>query len=191
MPRQPRNPLAPGLYHLTARGIRSERIFTGSHDCRSFLDLLAGVSHPHHLVCRAFCLMPTHYHLLVETESGGLSDPMGHLNGVYAKRFNKEHQYGGRLFRERFHSKPVRTGAHLHATIGYVALNPVRAGLCAHPVQWPWSSFRAIMGRGEPPPFLDTTWTLELFSQSPRAARRELERLVTPGYDAAFEPLAA
>jgi putative transposase len=36
--------------------------------------------------------------------------------------------------------------AHLAQAIGYIALNPVRAGLCQRPEDWPWSAHRALAG---------------------------------------------
>jgi hypothetical protein len=44
----------------------------------------------------------------------------------------------------------------------YVVLNPVRAGMCALPHQWPWSSYRATAGLDSTPSFLDIRWLAEI-----------------------------
>ena len=94
----------------------------------------------------AYCLMPNHVHLVVDAPIGDLSTAMHRVNGLYAQRFNREHGYCGHLFQGRFHAKPIRHESHLPGSIRYVLLNPVRAGLCGHPQQWRWSSYRACAG---------------------------------------------
>src|SRR5207248_10804310 len=135
MPRLPRN-LEPGLYHLTACGVRSERIFLTGEDGSSYLELAGEVTDPEDFLCRGFALMPTHTHLLVETRTGRISDAMRRLQGVYALRFNKRHDVAGHVFRGRFGSEHITTDAYLMEVIRYIALNPVRAGLCGTAVAW-------------------------------------------------------
>jgi REP element-mobilizing transposase RayT len=174
----PRHPLEPGLYHLTARGVRDERIFHDSEDGASYLTVVGDVCDPEDFICRGYSLMPTHVHLLVETRSGNLSDAMRRLQGVYARRFNKHHGYGGHLFRARFHSEHVDSEPYLLECIRYIALNPVRAGLCGRPEAWRWGSIAVILGRVPCPSFLDVAWTLGLFDRDPAVARRRLADFV-------------
>lgn len=88
--------------------------------------------------------MTNHFHLVVQTPTESLSAGMHQLNGGYAKKFNERHQLDGHLFDARFRSTPVESDDHLEDVLRYVALNPVRAGLCDHPSDWPWSSFRGV-----------------------------------------------
>ena len=90
-----------------------------------------------------FCLMPNHYHLVVETELWRLSAGVQSLNGVYAQAFNRRHRRWGHLFGERFASWVVEDDAHLVNTIEYVLQNPVRAGLVERAADWPWAAVRA------------------------------------------------
>ena len=177
MPRLPRN-LEPGLYHLTACGVRSERIFLTGEDGSSYLELVGEVTDPEDFLCRGFALMPTHTHLLVETRTGRISDAMRRLQGVYALRFNKRHDVAGHVFRGRFGSEHITTEAYLMEVIRYIALNPVRAGLCGTAVAWRWGSIACILGRRRPPDFLDVAWTLRLFHEDPAEARRRLAEFV-------------
>jgi REP element-mobilizing transposase RayT len=88
--RQPRNLLPPaGIYHVTTRGVARAAIFLDEDERRLFLRLFAAEVHRHDWRCHAFCLMTTHYHLVVETELWRLSDGMHRLNGTYALTFNR------------------------------------------------------------------------------------------------------
>jgi putative transposase len=177
MPRLPRE-FEPGLYHLTARGVRSERIFVTGEDGASYVALIGDVTDEEDFICRAFGLMPTHMHLLVQTRTGRISDAMRRLQGIYALRFNRRHDLAGHVFRGRFHHEHVTTEAHLVEVIRYIALNPVRAGLCGSAAAWRWGSIACILGRRRTPDFLDVDWTLRLFGDDPREARRRLADFV-------------
>ena len=89
----------------------------------------------------AHCLMPNHFHLLIETPRPTLSVGMHRLNSGYAHYFNERHEWTGHLFERRFDSRLVETDEHMQEALSYIALNPVKAGLCDHPWEWPWSSF--------------------------------------------------
>jgi len=142
--RQPRNLLPPvGIYHVTTRGVARTAIFLDDDERRLFLRLFAAEVDRHEWRCHAFCLMTTHYHLVVETELWRLSDGMHRLNGTYALSFNRRHHRSGHLFGERFAAWLPRDEQHLQQTCEYVLQNPVRAGLCARAADWPWAAARA------------------------------------------------
>jgi putative transposase len=144
MARLPRNVLPPeGVYHLTARGVERRRIYLDDDDHRTFLALFAWVVDRYEWRCHAFCLMPNHYHLVVEAFLAHVSAGMRRLNGVYAQQFNGRHRRWGHLFGERFAAWVVRDDDHLEQACLYVLDNPVRAGLCADAADWPWSGYRA------------------------------------------------
>jgi hypothetical protein len=64
----------------------------------------------------------------------------------------------------------------------YIVLNPVRAGLVAHPRQWRWSSYRATAGEAPVPAFLTVDWVLALGAAPGRAAaERRYRRFVRAG----------
>ena len=67
---------------------------------------------------------------------------MHRVNGVYAATFNAKYDRSGHLFGDRFHTRPIESEEHLEAACRYVLNNPVRAGLCANPADWPWSGSR-------------------------------------------------
>ena len=53
----------------------------------------------------------------------------------------------GHVFRRRYGARHVQTDQHLRWCYRYIALNPVKAGLCERPEQWRWSSFAWLFGR--------------------------------------------
>ncbi len=97
--------------------------------------------------CLAYCVMPNHYHLLIQTPAPTLSAGMHRLNGMYASRFNATYEHTGHVFQGRFHAELVRSDEHLLEALRYIALNPVRALLARSPEHWRWSSYRATAGR--------------------------------------------
>jgi hypothetical protein len=93
--------------------------------------------------------MTNHYHLLVETPRANLSRLMHYLNGAYTNYLNRKRRRSGHLFQGRYKAIVVERESHLLELSRYLHLNPVRARLLAHPEDYPYSSFRAYVSRGE------------------------------------------
>jgi len=142
VPRILRTTLPDGYFHVTSRGVARRRIFLDEDDCLFFLSLLAETADRYVWEVYALCLMENHYHLVVEATREHLSDGMQWLNGVYAQEFNQRYGRWGHLFGARFASWVVASEEHLYAACRYVLENPVRAGLCERPEDWPWSASR-------------------------------------------------
>ncbi len=143
MPRPLRSDLSDGFFHVTARGVDGVPIFRDDDDRWSFLHLLRDSVARYRWTCHAFCLMTNHYHLVLEATQPELSRGMQRLNGLHAQRFNRRHSRTGHLFGARFASWVIDRELHFRRTCEYVLQNPVRAGLCAHAADWPWSGLRA------------------------------------------------
>jgi hypothetical protein len=122
--------------------------------------------------------MPNHYHLVVETPNADLSLGMQHLNGAYAKAFNDQHGLDGHLFQGRFHAVVVESTWHLLELTRYLAVNPVTGGLCAHPADWPWGSYAAVIGGAPSSSFLAVEDLLRCFGPDPARARQALRAFV-------------
>jgi putative transposase len=86
--------------------------------------------------------------VMLETPEGNLAQGMRQLNGIYSQAVNRRHGLVGHLFQGRYKAILVQKEAHLLELARYVVLNPVRAGLVAHPSDWPWSSHRITLGEG-------------------------------------------
>jgi len=142
------------LYHVTSRGNERAPIYFADLDRRSFLGILGDVVEQHRWMCHAYCLMPNHYHLVIQTLEPNLSRGMRQLNGVYTQRFNRRHDRVGHLFQGRFKGILVEREGHLLELVRYVVLNPVRAGMERDPEEYRWSSLRATLGLVRAPRWL-------------------------------------
>ena len=121
--------------------------------------------------CHTYCLMPNHYHLLVETPAPNVSAGMQRLNGIYAQWFNHLYGFSGHVFERRFFSRLVESTYDLLELTRYIVLNPVRASLCDNASDWRSSSYPALAGDAPVAPFLTTRWLLSHFSPNARQAR--------------------
>lgn len=176
-----------GLYHVIARGNARENVYRKTGDHELFLDVIGHVVERFGWLCYAYCLMDNHYHLVLETPRPNLSSGMRQLNGLYARRFNLRHDRCGHVFQSRFRSILVEKGSHLLEACRYTVLNPVRAGICAQPDEWRWSSYRACAGTGPAEPFLSVNALLGQFGETERAAQDSYRRFVAEGLAEATE----
>jgi REP element-mobilizing transposase RayT len=144
MGRERRLLLAGALAHVTVRGNDRRAIVLDDADRFRLLRRIDEAVDTFGWVGHCYCLMTTHYHLLVETPEPNLDKGMHWLNHVYAKGFNLRHDRRDHVFGKRYGSKIVTSDDQLISTVRYIALNPVEAGLCAHPAEWPWSNFGAL-----------------------------------------------
>ena len=131
----------------------------------------------------AYCLMTTHYHLLVQTAQADLAAGLQYLNGRYAQRINRRRGEKGHLFDARYGSAFVETEQHVLSVHRYIALNPVTAGIVARPQDWPWSSYRALLRLTPAPTFLDAEAALRFFGATPEVGRARLVEFVQDGLD--------
>ena len=174
MPRSPRVWLPGGTYHVFSRGSNRHALFLYDHDREDLLDYAATVAERYELECLAYALMTTHYHFLFRTpdkQEPVLSNALRDLNGTQSRRFNRRHGREAHAFRNRFRAVLQETSEQLLWTARYIVRNPVEAGLCGHPAEWPWTSYRATAGLETPLPFLSFRELLLLFGSTVEAAR--------------------
>ena len=164
VPHPPRPQIPNGYYHVSARGARQQPLFFDEVDYTRLRSLLQMTVERFGWNCFAYALLPNHYHLFVQTPEPNISAGMEILNHRYAVRFNTRYGLAGHAFDRRFHSVVVVREPHFLELARYIALNPVRAGLCAIPGDWPWSSYVATVGATRPPDFLSVDFVRSLFS---------------------------
>lgn len=184
MGRPPRLQPAFATFHVTARGVRREALFRDRLDHALHQLLLASACQRFDWVCLAWCQLTNHFHLLLRLRHENLSAGMHWLNWTYARRFNERHALTGHVFERRFHAEHVVREAHLLETLRYVPLNAPRAGLCADPGDWEWSSFQATARLVRPPAFLAVKEVHELFGGTPARAAERYAAFVRAGLDA-------
>jgi putative transposase len=140
------------------RGNRKSVIFNEDDDRSRFLTTLADALRLYGGTCDAWCLMPNHYHLVLETPRGNIARVMRYVNGVFAQRFNRKYRLTGHLFEGRYRSPLIQRETYLKRATRYVVRNPVRAQLVAHPADYRWSSYAATAGLEPSPPWLSLDW---------------------------------
>jgi REP-associated tyrosine transposase len=144
---RPLRPEAPGrTFHLTARAVFGRELFVDDTDRGDFMRLLARTVRRYGWHLMGWCLMGTHYHLLVRTPAANLGAGMRDLNGSYARAFNQRHGRYGSVFADRYADRVIRGHEHFVNALQYLAMNPVHARLVDRPERWRWSSHGALAG---------------------------------------------
>lgn len=175
--------LAPELpCHVMARGNNRGRVFFDDDDRRRFLVILGRIFALHEWSCHAYCLMDNHYHLVVQAPGPTLPVGMREINRRYAQQFNRRHGRSGHVFQGRYRAVPVEDDAQFMQVCRYVALNPVRGGICRDPSEWPWSSYRGTAGEVRDP-LLSRSGILPLFSATTAEANAAYRRFVLAEVD--------
>ena len=169
------------LCHVMSRGNARQEIFLDTEDYNRFLARLAVTTTRFGVLCRAYCLMVNHFHLLLEPTTFPLSRMMHQLNSSYSQAFNRRHERVGHVLQGRFKSPMIDGDAYLRRVLRYIVLNPVRAGLVEQPSEWRWSSYRATAGLEAPPPFLTLDRVWQSFDADPSTAQRRYEAFVVDG----------
>jgi len=145
--------LLPGhLYHIYNRGNNRERIFFSPDNYLFFLAKMRKYLSPH-LRILAWCLMPNHFHLLVEVREE--ATPLGcgagfrTLLSSYTRAIQRQENRTGSLFQQQTQAKNLTDGGPTYAGISfcYIHQNPLRAGLVSDLADWLWSSFVDYAGR--------------------------------------------
>ena len=153
MPRVARQLQHGYCYHLLNRGNGKATLFLDRFDYSAFMKLLAGMRAGYDVRLLAYCLMPNHFHLVLQAEAtGAVSEAMQWAQTSYVSRFRVKYGSTGHIFQGRFKSFPIQNDRHLLTVMRYVERNPVRANLVDSALGWPWSSSR---WRGRPNDLLD------------------------------------
>lgn len=150
----------PGAYyHVTCRGNERRPIFKDDSDRLAFLDRLERSLEQYRVILHVYTLMDNHFHLVIETPRGNLSEFMRHFNVVYTGYFNRRHRRSGHLYQGRFKAILIEAESYLLELSRYVHLNPVRLKRWAkrsfkekvrYLERYRWSSLRGYLEGKEP-----------------------------------------
>lgn len=173
------------LYHVTSRGDQREAIYRDDTDRRAWLDILASVCDRFNFTVYGFCQMTNHYHVILETVDGNLSQGMRQLNAVYSQHVNRHHGLSGHVFQGRYHAVLVQKESYLLELTRYVVLNPLRAHAVVSLDQWAWNSHHFMVGSKPVPPWLDADWTLGHFGSNRGDAIHAYQAFVLAGMNGA------
>ncbi len=154
MPRGPRFIFQNSFYHVFNRGINKQPIFLSPADYQFFLKKLLALKNKYDHSIYAYCLMPNHFHISIQTRKTPISKILSSLTTSYSMYFNHTYNHFGPVFQNRFKSILIEKDTYFLQLSRYVYLNPVKAGLVKDPLQYPYSSIREVL-RKEPLIFLD------------------------------------
>jgi putative transposase len=136
--------------------------------------------------------MDNHYHLLLETPRGNLSEILHHINGAYTTYFNLKRQRSGHLFQGRYRAILVEKDAYCQELSRYIHLNPLRGGMVKDLRRYPWSSYPYYIGLKKKPFWLETGDILRYFGQKGFQAQRKYRGYIEEAIGVELkDPLAA
>ena len=166
MPRRETPFLPDQYYHFYNRGNNRQAVFFEIDNYWYFLKGIKQYLCPFVDVL-AYCLMPTHYHILVRVKhlppqqtsevfktsevlaaeaSRQVSLAMQKFGISYTKAINKRFTHVGALFQGQFQGKPIKNYEHLLSLCLYIHANPVKDGLAALPEEWEYSNYLDWIG---------------------------------------------
>lgn len=172
MARRDRQDYPGSWHHVINRGIARRPLFEGRADIRYFLSRLAREVRRGRLEIHAWCVLTTHFHLLVRSPRGELSEALRRAQNEYSRFFNRRRRRDGPLIRGRFFSKPVTSITYRRALVRYIDANPVQARMSDHSVHYPFGSAMQY-ARAAGPPWLERSW---IESEVSAAASRSVYR---------------
>lgn len=143
MARSPRITIPAYPHHIIQRGNNRAAVYFADDDYRFFLECLRQAKIKCQCRIYAYVLMTNHFHLLIEpAEVGDLGRFIQSVGRRYVRYINETYGRSGTLWEGRFKSAAVSRDEYLIACSRYIELNPVRAGLAAHPRDYRWSSYQ-------------------------------------------------
>lgn len=166
------------FYHITSRGNEGKVVFKSKRDREKFLEYLESATRRYDALIHAYCMMDNHYHLMLETPSGNLSQIMRHINGAYTTYFNIKRKRSGHLFQGRYKAILVEIDEYAKELSRYIHLNPVRAGMVEKPEAYQWSSYPFYIGQKKAPEWLHREFILGYFGEKESIAQKRYHDFV-------------
>jgi putative transposase len=144
MPGRPRYRLVGVPQHVIQRGNNRQACFFAEADYHGYLDALKKACDKYGCQVHAYVLMTNHVHLLMTPdEPEAVSQVMQSVGRRYVRYVNSVHRRTGTLWEGRYKASLIDSERYLLSCYRYIELNPVRAGMVAHPAEYYWSSYKA------------------------------------------------
>lgn len=173
MPRKHRISSSSKIYHIVSRGNEKKPIFLDTDDYNHFISILRKKRSEMLFAMYAYCLMPNHYHLVLNEGDNKISSIMSSINTTYAIYFNKKYDRVGHLFQGRFRSEAIEDESYFLTAIRYVHNNPVSANMVNDISQYHWSSYRAYLQIIDQGKLIDSRYLLNILAPSRKEAITE------------------
>ena len=180
MPRRPRVFVEGGMYHVYCRLARGSSSLGGKEEATAFVAILAEVKKRDDLIVYAWCVMPTHYHLLVRTTGRELWRSMATLHSRFSWWLNRRQGVMGPAWQSRYKAKLVEDQRYFDQLVVYIHLNPVTAGLVEDSGRWRFGGHFELVNRKRRA-VLDVDEMLQGFGDDRPGARRAYVRALRAG----------
>ncbi len=132
-------------YHIYNKAVSDNLLFIEERNYHFFLSkILLYLGSTTKLL--AYCLLPNHYHLLIQLKEHNLPKSMQKLALSYTVPFNRIYNRTGHLFQGPYRLKSVDDTRYLVHLSRYIHLNPVAAKLVNKSEDWNFSSMREYVG---------------------------------------------
>src|SRR4030067_3821088 len=166
------------FYHITSRGNEQQNIFKSDSDRVRFLSYLESAVERYKAAIHVYCLMNNHYHLLLETPIGNLSQIMRHINGAYTTYYNTKRKRFGHLLQGRYKAILIEADEYAEELSRYIHLNPIRAGIRVKLEEYQWSSYQYYIGKKQTPKWLTVDYILSYFGRETSTAQKKYSEYV-------------
>jgi REP element-mobilizing transposase RayT len=164
MSRLPRFDRPGAWFHVMNRGVARRVVFPDATHVRAFLARLAMAVRRGEIEVHAFCVMATHFHLLVRSPRGNLAEALRRVQNEYVRWYNRRARRDGALFRGRYRSRPVLSEHYKVVLVRYIEGNPIHARIVQRAEDWPHGS-ASRQARLRRPRWLATWWVDELLAR--------------------------
>lgn len=179
------------FYHITSRGNEGRDVYESDRDREKFLFYLESAHERFKIIVHAYCLMTSHYHLILETPQANLSRCMQFLNSGYTSYFNIKRKRKGHLFQGRYKAFLVDKDSYMQRLSRYTHLNPVKAKIVDRPEEYKWSSYIHFVGKTRAPKYLDVGYTLGFFDGDRQRYKAFVEAGITGEVENVFKEVNA
>ena len=177
-------------YHVTCRGNERKEIFRNQEDRKEFFRLLARSVDIFGVFLLAYSLMPNHFHLLVCTPKGNLSEVMRHFNISYTGAFNRKYHRSGHLYQGRYKAFLIDADNYLLEVSRYIHLNPLRMK-SKEPLEKRWqdllindsTSLPGYLNQKNRKAFVHYNTILDYFGGESRKSSNEYRKFVAYGME--------
>lgn len=155
------------FYHVMNRGRNRAPIFHSNNDYENFIKGLIEAHDQFSAKFHAFCLMPNHYHLFLETPKGNIARIMRHINGVYTQRHHRIYGGDGTIFKGRYKALLVDSEQYALDLIAYIHNNPIscKIPLVENLAEYPWSSFTTYLKKNKNYRWITTDFIDQIYLQ--------------------------
>ena len=131
------------IYHIVTRCNNKEPLIKNDYAFIKYKSILKKCKEKYGFLLHDYAIMNNHTHLLIKLfTSINISQIMHSIDRCYARWYNEHYERKGHFWEDRFYGELVKDDLQLLAVMRYIDLNPVKAGLCKNPTEWPYSGAR-------------------------------------------------